>query len=84
VHLDVLQRHAGRGRGGGERGLGVLRRGPDVHLAVLHDRGAAHGLHAGVREIGRVVLGLEGLRRRSEHLVEVAVLARDRDVLLRV
>ena len=84
VHLDVLERHAGGPRRGGEGRLRVLGGSPDGHPAVLDKRGAAHRLHGGVREVRRVVLRLELLRGGGEGLVEIAVLARRRDVLLRV
>ncbi len=59
VHVHVGRRHGCGLRRGRVRGFGVLRRGPDIDLPVLDERGASRGLERGMGEKRRVVLELE-------------------------
>ena len=52
--------------------LRVLRGRPDLAPLATHVRGAVHRLHAGVREIGRLVHCLDGPRGALERRVDVA------------
>ena len=75
VNLDLVLRHAGRGRRDRQSGLGVLRGSPDLQRVTLQPGRADHGLHGGVRQIGREVLGLVHLAGAGQRLHGVAVVA---------
>ncbi len=81
VHLDLLERQAGRLRRGRHRRLAVLRRRPHLQEAVrLEPRGARLRLHRRVVEVRRLVFGLDHLRRGGESRLRVPQLARLRQL----
>ena len=81
VHLHIGQLHAGRLGRRGKRGVAILRRHPDLHLAVGELRRAVHRLHRGVGEERRGIVRLHHLRRAGECCLHIAVLLAERRLL---
>ena len=61
VHHHFVYVHTCGLGGSGASGRRDLRRRPDFDLAVFDLRGAVHGLHGGVRQIGRGIAGFNRL-----------------------
>ncbi len=57
--------------------------GPDLERAVLEPCDRVERLHRGMREVGKLELGLDDLGGAGERALDVAVLARDRGIALR-
>ena len=76
VDIDLFRRQAGRLRRRFERFIGGLRSDPDIEPVGLQIHCRVHRLHRRMRQIGRLVDGLEGLGPARQGLIDIAVVAR--------
>ncbi len=76
MNVDLLRLQSGGACGRAERRLRVLCSYPDIEPVELQIHGRIHWLHWRVRQIRRLIDGLERLGRARHRFIEVPVVAR--------